>query len=174
MTITSPDTETHGPVGDEATASADRLVRGLSLAVFLQWFGASAIIPMLPEYIRHRGGTDSLAGLVMAAFFAAGVLSQYPAGRIADRVGRRPVLVAGLVIYAVASFGFLAPVSPATDIGLRALQGSVRVPPKSRRWPWCRRRWSPSGGGRRSPPSTRVRWPAWPSGPSSAAFSGST
>lgn len=123
MTITSRDTETHGRVGEEATASADRLVRGLSLAVFLQWFGASAIIPMLPEYIRHRGGTDSLAGLVMAAFFAAGVLSQYPAGRIADRLGRRPVLLAGLVIYAVASFGFLAPVGPAADIGFRALQG---------------------------------------------------
>ncbi|HWD51264.1 MAG TPA: MFS transporter [Acidimicrobiales bacterium] len=123
MTITSRDTATQVPVGDGATASADRLVRGLSLAVFLQWFGASAIIPMLPEYIRHRGGTDSLAGLVMAAFFAAGVLFQYPAGRIADRLGRRPVLLAGLAVYAVASFGFLAPVGPVTDIGLRALQG---------------------------------------------------
>ncbi|HWE71366.1 MAG TPA: MFS transporter, partial [Acidimicrobiales bacterium] len=38
-------------------------------------------------------------------------------------LGRRPVLVAGLVIYSVASFGFLAPVGPSTDIGLRALQG---------------------------------------------------
>ena len=123
MTITSPDTATQGPVGEEATASADRLVPRAGLAVFLQWFGASAIIPMLPEYIRHRGGTDSLAGLVMAAFFAAGVVFQYPAGRIADRLGRRPVLLAGLVVYAVASFGFLAPVGPATDIGLRALQG---------------------------------------------------
>jgi DHA1 family multidrug resistance protein-like MFS transporter len=123
MTITSRDTATHRPVGDEATASADRLVRGLSLVVFLQWFGASAIIPMLPVYIRHRGGTDSLAGLVMAAFFAAGVLFQSPAGRIADRLGRRPVLLAGLVVYAVASFGFLAPVGPAANIGLRALQG---------------------------------------------------
>jgi DHA1 family multidrug resistance protein-like MFS transporter len=121
MTITSPASAVN-PLAPPAP-SADRLVRGLSLAVFLQWFGASAIIPMLPEYIRHRGGSDSLAGLVMAAFFAAGVLFQYPAGRIADRVGRRPVLLAGLAVYAAASFGFLAPVGPAFDIGLRALQG---------------------------------------------------
>lgn len=121
MTITSPDSALN-PLASPAP-SADRLVRGLSLAVFLQWFGASAIIPMLPEYIRHRGGSDSLAGLVMAAFFAAGVLFQYPAGRIADRVGRRPVLLAGLAVYAAASFGFLAPVGPTFDIGLRALQG---------------------------------------------------
>ncbi|HEX3840831.1 MAG TPA: MFS transporter [Acidimicrobiales bacterium] len=122
MTITSRDTALH-PIGSPSAMSADRLVRGLALAVFLQWFGASAIIPMLPEYIRHRGGSDSLAGLVMAAFFAAGVLFQYPAGRVADRVGRRPVLLAGLALYAVASFGFLAPIGPAVDIGLRALQG---------------------------------------------------
>lgn len=120
MTLAT-DSALHPPASP--TPSADRLVRGLSLAVFLQWFGASAIIPMLPEYIRHRGGTDSLAGLVMAAFFAAGVLFQYPAGRVADRVGRRPVLLAGLAVYAAASFGFLAPVGPAFDIGLRALQG---------------------------------------------------
>jgi DHA1 family multidrug resistance protein-like MFS transporter len=122
MTVTSRDTAPN-PIGSPAAPSADRLVRGLALAVFLQWFGASAIIPMLPEYIRHRGGSDSLAGLVMAAFFAAGVLFQYPAGRIADRVGRRPVLMTGLVLYAAASFGFLAPIGPAVDIGLRALQG---------------------------------------------------
>jgi DHA1 family multidrug resistance protein-like MFS transporter len=109
--------------GSDNPADADRLVRGLSLTVFLQWFGASAIIPMLPEYIRQRGGSDGLAGVVMASFFAAGVLSQYPAGRLADRIGRRPVLLGGLVLYGVASLAFLAPVGPAADIGLRALQG---------------------------------------------------
>lgn len=102
---------------------ADRLVRGLSITVFLQWFGASAIIPMLPEYIRRHGGSDGMAGMVMAAFFAAGVLSQYPAGRLADRIGRRSVLLGGLFLYSIASFAFLAPIGPAADIGLRAIQG---------------------------------------------------
>ena len=78
---------------------------------------------MLPVYIRRLGGSDILAGVVMASFFAAGVLSQYPSGRLADRIGRRPVLVAGLVTYGVASLSFLAPIAPSTAIGLRALQG---------------------------------------------------
>ena len=64
-----------------------------------------------------------LAGLVMASFFAAGVLFQYPVGRLADRIGRKPVLVAGLVVYAAASFAFLAPIAPAMAILLRGLQG---------------------------------------------------
>jgi DHA1 family multidrug resistance protein-like MFS transporter len=110
------------PAGDGAHGSG-RLIRTLTVTVLLQWMGATAIVPMLPVYIRRLGGTDALAGLVMAAFFAAGVLSQYPVGRIADRVGRRPVLVAGLVIYGVTSFSFLLPISAPAAIGLRAVQG---------------------------------------------------
>jgi DHA1 family multidrug resistance protein-like MFS transporter len=100
------------------------LIRTLTFTIFLQWLGATAIIPMLPVYIRHLGGTDTLAGVVMAAFFAAGVLFQYPLGRLADRVGRRPVLVGGLVTYSVASLSFIAPISPTFAILLRALQGA--------------------------------------------------
>jgi MFS family permease len=105
------------------TDRSRRLIRTLTLTVFLQWMGATAIVPMLPVYIQHLGGSDALAGVVMAAFFAAGVLSQYPIGRLADRVGRRPVLVAGLVTYGVASFSFLLPITAPVAIGLRALQG---------------------------------------------------
>jgi MFS family permease len=100
-----------------------RLIRTLTLVVFLQWMGATAIVPMLPVYIRHLGGSDALAGVVMASFFAAGVLSQYPMGRVADRLGRRPVLIAGLVTYGVASISFLLPISAYVAIALRSLQG---------------------------------------------------
>jgi DHA1 family multidrug resistance protein-like MFS transporter len=111
-----------GPPDD--SRSADRLVRALTLVTGLQWLGASAILPLLPEYLRQRGGSDALVGAVMAAFFAAGVLFQYPAGRLADHIGKRPVLLMGLVCYAAASVAFLAPVTPLADVGLRALQGA--------------------------------------------------
>jgi DHA1 family multidrug resistance protein-like MFS transporter len=99
------------------------LIRTLTVTVFLMWTGSTSIIPMLPVYIRHLGGTDLLAGLVMASFFGAGVLSQYPVGRLADRIGRKPVLLAGLVVYAAASFAFLLPIVPAAAVVLRGLQG---------------------------------------------------
>jgi DHA1 family multidrug resistance protein-like MFS transporter len=114
------------PNPSSTTAGTDRsarLIRTLSLVVFLQWMGSTAIIPMLPVYIRHLGGSDALAGVVMASFFAAGVLSQYPMGRLADRLGRRPVLMGGLVTYAVASLCFLLPITPTAAIALRSLQG---------------------------------------------------
>ncbi|HEV3281786.1 MAG TPA: MFS transporter [Acidimicrobiales bacterium] len=102
---------------------AGRLVRMLTLTVVLQWTGATAVVPMLPVYIRHLGGSDALAGAVMASFYAAGVLSQYPMGRLADRIGSRPVLVGGLVTYGLASLTFLLPIDAYSAIGLRAFQG---------------------------------------------------
>jgi MFS family permease len=44
----------------------------------------------------------------MGAFFVAGVVTQYPLGKLSDRIGRRPVLVFGLVCYAAASVAFAA------------------------------------------------------------------
>ncbi len=79
---------------------------------------------MLPVFIRRHGGSDLTAGVVMAAFFAAGVAFQYPAGRLADRLGRRPVLVGGLLLYGSASFAFLAPITAQLAVVLRALQGA--------------------------------------------------
>ncbi len=110
------------PAGVEEDHSA-QLIRVLTLTIFLQWMGASSLIPMLPVYIRRLGGSDALAGAVMASFFAAGVLSQYPIGRLADRIGRRPVLIAGLVTYGLASLAFLLPTGAPATIVLRSLQG---------------------------------------------------
>jgi MFS family permease len=121
MTAPSPIGGRTDPAGP--SDSSVRLIRTLTATVFLQWMGATSIVPMLPPYIRHLGGSDALAGVVMAAFFAAGVLSQYPVGKLADRVGRRPILIAGLVTYAVASISFLLPITADIAVFLRALQG---------------------------------------------------
>jgi DHA1 family multidrug resistance protein-like MFS transporter len=117
-------TATDGVAVIGAPDTAKRLIITLTTVIFLQWTGASSLVPMLPEYIRHLGGSDALAGIVMASFFAAGVLFQYPAGRLADRIGRRPVLISGLVLYGLASLSFLLPITADVAVALRALQGA--------------------------------------------------
>lgn len=116
------DTAAHADA--HARAHSRRLVRALALATFLQWIGAGAILPLLPVYLHEHGGSDAVVGAVMSAFFAAGLVLQYPAGRLADRVGRRAVLIGGLLVYALASTGFLLEPAPQFDIALRALQGA--------------------------------------------------
>ncbi len=105
-------------------ATGSRLVRVLTLAVFVQWLGGSAFLPLLPTYLRHHGGSDAVVGAVMAAYFAAAVLLQYPAGRLADRVGRLPVLLGGMVVYSVGSLLFLLPAAPVVAVAFRGLQGA--------------------------------------------------
>jgi len=112
--------------GDEpgVAPSVDRLVRALAVTTFVLWLGASTVLPLLPEFLRRRGGSDAIVGLVMGAYFVAALLCQYPAGRLADRIGRRPILLGGLALYAAGSLGFLASPTPTVDIFLRALQGA--------------------------------------------------
>ena len=100
------------------------LVRSLSVAVVLQWAGAGAILPLLPLYVKAHGGSDAIVGAVMAAYFATAFVFQYAAGRMSDRLGRLPVLVGGLVVYAAGSLLFLVPGPAAFDVVFRALQGA--------------------------------------------------
>lgn len=105
-------------------ASSAQLVRALAATTFLLWIGASSMLPLLPLYLRDHGGTDATVGAVMASYFVAALVLQYPSGFLADRFGRRFVLLGGLAIYSVGSVAFLFGLSPTGDIGLRALQGA--------------------------------------------------
>jgi DHA1 family multidrug resistance protein-like MFS transporter len=110
-----------GAAGEDPAAR--RVVAALVVAVFVQGVGASAVLPLLPLFLRAHGTTDSMVGAVMASFFVAGVLTQYVAGQLTDRAGHRRVIVAGLLLYSVASLGFTATVGPGGYVALRGLQG---------------------------------------------------
>ena len=106
-----------------ARTTTDRAVAAVSAAVFVQFAGATAMLPLLPLFLRRQHTSIALVGVVMASYFAAGVLTQYAAGHLADRIGHRPVMIGGLAVYAVASLGFLASVGAGGYVALRGLQG---------------------------------------------------
>ena len=87
--------------------------------------GATLGLPLLPLFLEHRGGTPRVIGLIMAAFFVAGVATQFALGHVVDRFGRRPVLVVGLVVYGLASMTFLLPVAAPWFALTRAVQGAT-------------------------------------------------
>ena len=60
----------------------------------------------------------------MSAYFVAGLIVQYPLGHLGDRIGQRPVLIGGLLSYAVGSLGFLLHPGAAGYIALRGAQGA--------------------------------------------------
>jgi len=100
-------------------------LRRLTVIVAIQWMGAALGLPLLPLFLEHRGGTPSMIGFIIAAFFLAGVATQFTFGHLADRFGRRPILLGGLVVYGVTSMTFLFPVSAPWFALTRAVQGAA-------------------------------------------------
>jgi DHA1 family multidrug resistance protein-like MFS transporter len=100
------------------------VVVALSVSTFVEWAGAGCTMPLLPLYLRKLGAPVALVGVVMAAFFLAAILVQYPIGRLSDRIGRRPVQLSGLVTFAVASAAFAVIGTPMAALFVRGLQGA--------------------------------------------------
>jgi DHA1 family multidrug resistance protein-like MFS transporter len=107
------------------SSSPNQTLRRLTLIVAIQWMGATLGLPLLPLFLEHRGGTPTVVGFVMASFFIAGVATQFALGHLADRFGRRKILMSSLVIYGLASMTFLLPMSAPWFALSRAVQGAA-------------------------------------------------
>lgn len=95
----------------------------LVAGVFVVETGAFLVIPVLPLYLRGRGVDYSTVGLIVGATYVVSFLAQYPAGRLADRFGRRRFLIAGALLFALANAGFVLPLPVPGLLALRVLQG---------------------------------------------------
>jgi MFS family permease len=107
-----------------AQSSAQQTLRRLTIIVGIQWMGATLGLPLLPLFLERRDGTPSVVGLVMASFFVAGIATQFAFGHLADKFGRRRLLVLSLMIYGLASMTYLFPVSAPWFVLTRVVQGA--------------------------------------------------
>ena len=88
--------------------------------LFMASFGM--LLPELPAHLAAMGGEAYLGGVV-GMFTLAAFLSRFISGRIADRAGRRKVMLIGSAVTAVAGFGYLVATSIATFMLLRFFHG---------------------------------------------------
>ena len=104
---------------------------GLSLAgVFgLRMLGLFFILPVLAVHAPQiEGGADlTLVGLALGAYGLAQGILQIPFGAASDRWGRKPVLYAGLAIFAAGSFLGCIADDIWTMIAARTLQGAGAI-----------------------------------------------
>jgi len=104
---------------------------GASLASLfgLRMLGLFLILPVFAVHAPHLAGGDNLTlvGIALGAYGLSQAFLQLPFGMASDRFGRKPVIAAGLIIFALGSF--LA--ASATDIYMaiagRALQGAGAI-----------------------------------------------
>lgn len=81
------------------------------------------LIPALGELERGLHAEPGSSLLALSLFVAAFGLGQLLLGPLSDRLGRRPVLLAGLSLYLLATLGMLLAPDIQVLIGMRVLQG---------------------------------------------------
>ena len=71
------------------------------ITAFVDMVGMLMVIPLLPYYAVELGGAGLVVGILVSSFSVAQLLSAPLWGRVSDRYGRRPALIAGLAFSAV-------------------------------------------------------------------------
>ena len=97
----------------------------LTLLLGVQPIATDIYLPALPTVQHELGASVSAAQLTLSALIICFGLAQLVCGPLADRWGRRPVLLAGLALYTAASFAAAACAHIETLIAWRALQGTA-------------------------------------------------
>jgi MFS family permease len=92
----------------------------------LAYFTADGILlPALPRYVEGPLGSGNIAvGLVIGAFSASAFLLRPWAGGVADRRGRRLLMLAGAALFAVSVGGYFLASSVGVLVAMRLLTGA--------------------------------------------------
>jgi MFS family permease len=103
----------------------ERSFLGVAAVMGLAELGFATVIPLLPLYLKERlGASATLVGGVVSTFAAVETLCKTLWGELADRVGRRPIVVGGLLLSSLAPMLMSVLRVPILFIPLRLVDGT--------------------------------------------------
>lgn len=110
------------------TANERRATLSLAAIFSTRMMGLFMILPVFALYAQHlEGSTPALMGLAIGIYGLFQAILGIPFGMISDKVGRKPVIVAGLIIFAIGSVVAAEANSIWGVILGRAMQGSGAI-----------------------------------------------
>ena len=102
-----------------------RTLLAVSLVVAVSYTGIGMVVPVRILYAQAHGASLAIIGAMASAFLLANFLFQYPTGWLADRWGRKPLMVWGLVAQVALTFIYLLVADPLAFVILRFIEGAV-------------------------------------------------
>ena len=127
------------PMSDQSPVSAKlaispmlgvekRAISVIAVIAMLRMLGLFALLPVLSLYAAElEGATPMLIGLAVGAYGLTQAGLQIPLGALSDRVGRVPVIVAGLAVFALGSLVAMYSDTIHGVIAGRLLQGAGAI-----------------------------------------------
>ncbi|WP_330926646.1 MFS transporter [Candidatus Sororendozoicomonas aggregata] len=101
-----------------------KAVSSLTLVFVFRMLGLFMVLPVLVLYAKDMPGyTPAMAGLAIGAYGFSQALLQIPFGWLSDRVGRKPIILFGLVVFLIGSVVAAQAETMNWIIGGRVLQG---------------------------------------------------
>ncbi|MEF8758038.1 MAG: MFS transporter [Halobacteriales archaeon] len=110
-------------LGEDADILNERQFQILLLANIIAPLGTALLSPVLDSLIDPFGATAANIGLMISALTAPAIFMFPVAGVLADRIGRRPVLLFGLLSFGVGGTAIALTTDFRVALGLRLLQG---------------------------------------------------
>ncbi|MEL7401133.1 MAG: MFS transporter, partial [Pseudomonadota bacterium] len=110
------------------TAVERRAIVSLASLYAFRMLGLFMVLPVLMLYGEHyEASTPLLLGMALGAYGFSQAILQIPFGSLSDRVGRKPVIIIGLLIFAMGSVVAAMAESIYGLILGRALQGAGAI-----------------------------------------------
>ena len=104
---------------------ARQIIMLLAACVALLMTGFGIIMPVFPRRLAELGAGVEALGLMTTAFMLAQLIFAPIMGGLADRFGRKPVILLSLIAFIFAQAGYLLAATTTQFIAVRALQGAL-------------------------------------------------
>jgi len=109
--------------GPDSAVLGDRSFQVVLAVTTIGTMGVAPLSPILDALTQPYGVSETRVGLMLSAYAAPGILF-IPLARVqADRYGRRPVMIAGLLVFGAAGSALALTPDFGYALGLRFLQG---------------------------------------------------